>query len=141
MLKPLIAIAAVLLAAVSSEAAPRHYRQSVDRESRIVAHPAGCPMTLFCGCGVSVRVWGHPVRAFYQATAYGRLPRGSIASGNVAWRYRKGGGHAVYIEEALGGTLARVYDPNSGRHQTRVQVLNLAGWRIVDPRVVRVAAR
>lgn len=138
MLKPLITAATILLSMTASDARPRRF---VDPGSRIVAHPAGCPRTLFCGCGVSVRVWGHPVRAFYQATAYGRLPHGFIASGNVAWRYRKGGGHVVYIEEALGGTLARVYDPNSGKHKTRIQVLNLAGWRIVDPRALRVALR
>lgn len=105
-----------------------------DRQERIVAHPAGCPRTLFCGCGVSVRVWGKPRREFYRADAYRVFKRSIVAAGNVAWRYRRGGGHAVYIEEVISGNVARVYDPNSGGHKTRIQVLDLTGWNVVSPK-------
>jgi hypothetical protein len=103
-----------------------------DRVQRIVAHPAGCPRTLFCGCGVSVRVWGHPVRKYYLAANYRAFPSAQPGSGMVAWRW----GHAVYIESYIGGPkrLALVYDPNSGHHQTRVHVRSLNGFHVVNPK-------
>jgi len=110
----------------------RLVHEASDTVQRIVAHPAGCPRTLFCGCGVSVRVWGHPVRQYYLAANYRKFPPAQPGSGMVAWR----NGHAMYIESYIGGSkrLALVYDPNSGHHQTRVHVRSLNGYHVVNPR-------
>jgi hypothetical protein len=96
----------------------------------IVAHPAGCPPSLFCGCGVSVRVFGHPVRSLWSAAAWYRFPRATAAPGNVAifGRY-----HVAYIEAVYGDGTALLYDPNSGGRATRVHRRSLSGLHIVRP--------
>lgn len=98
---------------------------------QIVAHPAGCPRTLFCGCGVSVRVFGHSVRELWLAANWFRFPRAPAAPGNVA--IFRGGGHVAYIEAVYGDGTALLYDPNSGGHLTRLHRRSLAGAVIVSP--------
>ena len=96
----------------------------------IVARPAGCPSRAFCGCGVSVRVFGHPVRDLYLAANWYRFPRTYPAVGNVAIFGRH---HVAYIESVNGDGAATLYDPNSGGHATRVHTRSLAGATIVRP--------
>ena len=107
----------------------------VEYDGRIVAHPAGCPRTRFCGCGVSVRAFGRPVRELFLARNWGKFPSASAGPGMVAWR----SGHVVYIEsvDASGNTV--VYDPNSGGHRTRIHTRNLSGYRIVNPHAGKYA--
>ena len=95
-----------------------------------VAHPAGCPRTQFCGCGVSVRVYGHSVRSLWLAANWRRFPRAIPQPGTVAvfgWH------HVAYIERMLTELIALVYDPNSGHHQTRIHPRSIAGATIVRP--------
>lgn len=109
-----------------------------ENDAQIVAHPAGCPRRLFCGCGVSVKVFGKPVRDLYLAANWlYRFPRTAPASGMVAARR----GHVMYIMAYNGGGSALVYDPNSGGGKTRIHERSLAGYRVVDPNGVRVAGR
>ncbi len=104
---------------------------------RIVAHPAGCPGRAFCGCGVSVRVFGKPVRNLYLAANWLKYPRASPSSGMVAARH----GHVMYIESMDANGNAVVYDPNSGGHQTRVHTRSLRGYTVVNPHGARLALR
>lgn len=104
-------------------------------DSAIVSHPAGCPRRAFCGCGVSVKVFGHPIRDLFLAANWRKFPPAHASAGMVAWRY----GHVMYIMSANGDGTALVYDPNSGGHQTRIHTRDLAGYRIVDPNGNRVA--
>jgi hypothetical protein len=92
-------------------------------------HPAGCPSRAFCGCGVSVRVFGHSVRDLWLASNWFRFPRTFAHAGAVAVRSH----HVFYIEEAYGDGTALAYDPNSGGHATRVHRVSLAGYAIVEP--------
>ena len=112
-----------------------HVRQQSDYgDSSIVGHPAGCPARDFCGCGVSAKVFGHPVRDLYLASAWLKYPRAAAAPGRVMITRGHGpsGYHVSYIESVSGNT-AVVYDPNSGGHATRVHTVALTGT-IVDPR-------
>ncbi len=114
----------------------RHYNPhySIDRGT-VVEHPAGCPGTAFCGCGVSVRVFGRPVRDLYLASNWFRFPRASAGPGMVAVRR----GHTFYIERMLGNGVALAYDPNSGGHLTRLHPRSLAGYTVVNPHAGRYA--
>jgi hypothetical protein len=95
----------------------------------IVPHPTGCPTIQFCGCGVSVKVFGRPVRNLYAASAWRRFPRAAAGPGMVAiWGSR----HVAYII-SVDGDEALLYDPNSGGHETRVHRRSLAGATIVNP--------
>lgn len=96
---------------------------------RIVSHPHGCPRVLFCGCGVSVRVFGKPIRNLFLAVNWRKFPRAEPAPGMVAYRY----GHVFYIEKVLRRGRVLAYDPNSGGHRTRIHVRALAGFRVVNP--------
>lgn len=96
-----------------------------------VAHPPGCPWIRFCGCGVSVRVFGHAVRDLFLAVNWRRFAPAAPAPGMVAWRR----GHVFLIEEAYGDGTVLAWDPNSGGHQTRVHRRSLAGFRVVNPHV------
>lgn len=95
----------------------------------IVSHPSGCPRTAFCGCGVSVKVFGHPVRDLFLASNWFKFPRTHAAPGMVAVRNH----HVMYIISADANGNATVYDPNSGRHQTRIHEVSLSGYRVVNP--------
>jgi hypothetical protein len=94
------------------------------------SHPAGCPARAFCGCGVSERVFGHPVRSLWLAANWYRFPRTYAHAGAVAVRAH----HVFYIEQAYGDGTALAYDPNSGGHLTRVHRVSLSGYAIVEPR-------
>lgn len=96
----------------------------------VVAHPSGCPSRAFCGCGTAVRLLGAPVRALWLARAWFKFPRAAPAPGMAAVR----NGHVFAIESVLGNGLVMAYDPNSGRHQTRIHVRSLAGYTVVNPR-------
>jgi hypothetical protein len=121
-----ISVAACISAAY---ARPRH------QETRIVAHPHGCPARAFCGCGVSVRVFGRPIRSLFLAANWRRFPSAAPGAGMVAWRP----GHVFYIVRMIERGIALAYDPNSGGHLTRVHRRSLAGFRVVDPRGSRLA--
>lgn len=95
----------------------------------IKPHPSGCPRTAFCGCGVSERVYGHPVRELWLAANWFRFPRAAPAPGTVAVRRH----HVFYIERVEGDGRVIAYDPNSGGHLTRVHEVSLAGYVVVRP--------
>ena len=103
---------------------------SGDRYGQVLPHPAGCPRIAFCGCGVAERVFGSPVRALWLAANWLSFPRTQAAPGMVAVF---GHHHVAYIEAIHGDGTATVYDPNSGRHLTRVHRRSIAGATIVDP--------
>jgi hypothetical protein len=103
----------------------------VGTATQVVSHPEGCPRSQFCGCGVSVRVFGRPVRDLWLVQNWYRFPRARPASGNVAIL---GSRHVAYILEAYGDGTATLYDPNSGGGLTRVHRVSLRGWAVVDPR-------
>lgn len=99
----------------------------------VVAHPAGCPRTAFCGCGVAQRVFGQidgAMRALWLAANWFKFPRAAPAAGMVAVRNH----HVFAIERVIGPGLVVAYDPNSGGRKTRVHVRSLAGYRVVNPR-------
>ena len=110
--------------------APQRTRAVAAHEQTIVAHPAGCPKRLFCGCGASVRVFGHSVRELWLAANWYKFPRTYPAPGAVAVRRH----HVMVLEADLGGGVWQVYDANSGRGATRIHARSLAGYTIVQPR-------
>lgn len=117
----------------------RHYHHASAHhimygEEHVVAHPSGCPGRAFCGCGVCVKVFGHPcVRGgLAQAAEWARrFPRAIAAAGMVAVFGRH---HVAYIERLDANGNAVLYDPNSGGHLTRIHTRSLAGATIVNPR-------
>lgn len=97
--------------------------------TQIVAHPASCPRTAFCGCGASVRVFGRSVRDLWLAANWFKFPRAAPAAGMVAVRRH----HVFVLEAHIGGDTWQVYDANSGRHATRIHARSIAGYAIVNP--------
>lgn len=125
----LIALIALLLMAYPAEAKKRRYDRIVYDEGQIVNHPAGCPRRAFCGCGVSIKVFGHPVKNLFLASNWFKFPRAQAAPGMVAVRH----GHVMYIMAMDANGNATVYDPNSGQHRTRIWTRSLAGYTVVNP--------
>jgi hypothetical protein len=120
--------------------AEHHHEQEVEKRrgpekrasgptAQILPHPEGCPHREFCGCGASVKIFGHSVRELWLASNWFRFPRVALAAGMVAVRR----GHVFVIEEVLGSGKVIAYDANSGRHLTRRHVRSVAGYTIVDP--------
>jgi hypothetical protein len=142
-----MAIIAALLVASTAQARTHHHhhyrmariapQEALGRFSGegLVPHPSGCPWRAFCGCGVSVRVFGHPIRELFLASNWFRFPRAMAAAGMVAVRNH----HVMYIESYSGDGNATVYDPNSGGHQTRTHLRSLRGYAIVNPHGGRMA--
>jgi len=104
-------------------------RQRVSDNAEMIPHPAGCPSTAFCACGASVRVFGHSVRSLWPASAWYRFPRTSPAPEMVAVRSH----HVFVLESQVSGNEWLVIDYNSGGHQSRRHVRNIAGYAIVNP--------
>lgn len=97
---------------------------------RLVAHPAGCPVRAFCGCGAAMRVFGRPVRNLWLAANWFHFPRSMPAPGMVAVRRH----HVFVIETHIRGSLWLTYDANSGGHATRIHARSIEGYTIVNPR-------
>src|SRR3974390_2036313 len=72
-----------------------HYRYASYDSGSVVSHPSGCPWHAFCGCGASVRIFGHPVRNLFLAANWFGFPRAAPAPGMAAVRR-----HHVFIIEA-----------------------------------------
>lgn len=137
-MKKLILVLCALV--VSSPALARHHHRNpfvsglgiglAHMMETVEPHPSGCPWTAFCGCGVSTRVFGHPVRNLYLAAAWYKFPRASRAPGNVIVRRH----HVQYIDHEDRGSWI-CYDPNSGGHLTRMHACQFAGGTVVNPRM------
>ena len=93
------------------------------------SRPAGCPRS-FCGCGASIRVFGHIVPGLNLASNWLRFPRTAPAPGMVAARR----GHVFVLEQHLGGAMWMAYDANSGGHATRLHARSVRGYAVVNPR-------
>ena len=96
----------------------------------MLAHPAGCPARLFCGCGAAVEVFGTPRRDLWLAANWGKFPEAAPAPGNAAWRY----GHVFVLKQQMENGEWLVADYNSGGHASRLHVRSIAGYHIVNPR-------
>lgn len=101
-----------------------------DARAEILPHPSGCMHRAFCGCGVSLRVFGKRIARLFLAENWFSFPRARLAAGMVAVRKH----HVFYIEKVLGRNKVLAYDPNSGGHLTRRHVRSVSGFRIVNPR-------
>ena len=91
--------------------------------------PPGCPHA-YCGCGVSLKVFGWIIPELNLAANWIRkFPRTSPAAGMVAARNH----HVFYIESVIDSDTVVAYDPNSGGHRTRVHTVSIRGYRVVNP--------
>lgn len=98
-------------------------------EEQIVAHPAGCPRTLFCGCGAA-RELGLSDPSLWAVKSWYRFPRAAAAPGMaLIWGER----HVAAIRLVHSDGTATVYDANSGGGLTRVHRISLNGLVVVDP--------
>lgn len=106
-------------------------------DGRVVGgRPAGCPHA-FCGCEVSLHIFGCIIPPLNLAINWGRFPPAQPAPGMVAYR----SGHVFAIEAVNNDGTVVAYDPNSGGHQTRIHTVSLRGFRVVNPHGVRLASR
>jgi hypothetical protein len=100
-----------------------------DASSQIVSHPSGCPARLFCGCGASVNLYGHPVRELFLAANWYKFPRTLPAPNTVGVRRH----HVFVLKQHISGSIWMVYDANAGRHQTLLHPRSISGYTIVNP--------
>lgn len=113
-----------------SQVRARHQEDSPGRTAtQIVDHPEGCPRTAFCGCGVSLRIFGRNIRAAWLAAWWFRFPQAEPAPGMVAVRRH----HVFAILKVLRPGVVLAYDPNSGGHKTRIHARSLAGYSVRNP--------
>lgn len=121
---------AAILARVSPAIAREPITQAANISTQILPHPAGCPRTLFCGCGAALEVFGKHVRHLWLARNWLRFPPAQPGPGMVAANTR----HVMVIRQYLGNGKALVYDANSGRGLTRLHVRSLSGFSVRNPR-------
>lgn len=120
------------------------YGDANGNEAQVIGgRPAECNIRIagrlipYCGCAVSLKVFGRPVRELFLASNWLKFPRATPSAGMVAARR----GHVFYILDYLGGGNALVYDPNSGGRKTRVHVRSIKGYVVVNPHGSKVASR
>ncbi len=99
------------------------------RAEVIGGRPAGCPYQ-FCGCGLSLHLYGRIIPRLNRAAEWLRFPRAFPAPGMAAVRY-----HHVMGLERPGSRpgLWVVYDANGGHHMTWRHERSIAGYVIVNP--------
>ena len=107
-------------------------------EGRVVGgRPAGCP-SAYCGCGVSLKVFGKIIPELNLASNWLRkFPHAQPAPGMVAARSH----HVFYIESVIDAQTVVAYDPNSGGHRTRIHTVSLRGFTVVNPHASRMASK
>ena len=122
---------------------PSDVRQSrrgsrvVEEGSIVGGRPAGCPRR-YCGCGVSLKVFGKIIPELNLAANWLRkFPRTVAAAGMVAAR----SGHVFLINSVVDAQTVVAYDPNSGGGRTRVHTVSLRGYKVVDPHGNRMAMK
>ena len=130
--------------AASRAASARVERPRADRQAReasygpqrasngesYLPHPPGCPARAFCACGAAYRIFGKAIRQLWPVSAWYAFPRTSPAPGMVAIPHRH---HLFVLEYQVEGNNWMVSDYNSGGHQSRRQVQNIARAVIVNP--------
>jgi len=132
----LFLLALIGVALVSTDASASKYshrthslRHYASGGGEVVAHPAKCPHSSFCGCGAA-RELGLSDRSLWLVRSWYRFPRAAAAPGMAAlWGTR----HVAIIREVHGDGTATVYDANSGGGLTRVHRVSLAGLTVVSP--------
>jgi hypothetical protein len=116
---------------IKFDARPRFDTQPVGaNRSEVVEHPAGCPRSAFCACGAAVRLLGSARAAPWLARAWYGFKRAMAAPRMAGVRPH----HVVALEYQVSGNLWMVYDANSGGHATRLHVIDISPYTIVDPR-------
>lgn len=108
------------------------YRAAVGQV--VGSRPSGCPHA-YCGCGVSLKVFGRIIPRLNLAANWYSFPSASPGPGMVAVRNH----HVMLIQHMDGNGNAVVYDPNSGGHATRIHTVSLRGYHIVNPHSTRMA--
>jgi len=134
----LFLLALIGVALVSTDASASKYshrthslRHYASGGGEVVAHPAKCPHSSFCGCGAA-RELGLSDRSLWLVRSWYRFPRAAAAPGMAAlWGTR----HVAIIREVHGDGTATVYDANSGGGLTRVHRVSLAGRRKSPERI------
>lgn len=116
MLKLLLATVAVGVILVNSARA------------EVVPNVKGCPPRAFCGCATSKHIFHRAIRELYLAANWFRFPKAKPAPGMVAVRQH----HVMAILEVK-GNKAKVFDPNSGGHLTRIHWRSLVGFSVRRP--------
>ena len=118
----------------------RHHRIHYDtvniNESVVGGRPAGCP-SRFCGCEASLYIFGRIIPSLNLAYNWiVKFPHAFAAPGMAAAR----SGHVMVLISHVEGNHWLVHDGNSGRHLTRNHVRSIAGFTIVNPSWMKVAA-
>lgn len=111
----------------------------VQRRSRgavVGGRPAGCPHR-FCGCALSLKLFGRIVARLNLAANWLTFPRAAPAPGMVAARR----GHVFQLIAHSGGNIWRVWDANSGGGRIRVHDRSIRGYAIVNPHGQTFSAR
>lgn len=108
----------------------------VSTSSWASGRPQGCPHR-FCGCALSIKVFGHSVRDLWLASNWFRFPRTVPAPHMVAVRR----GHVFQLLSHVEGSKWTVWDPNSGGGRIRVHHRSIAGYAIVNPTRGNMIAR
>ncbi len=106
------------------------------RADVVGGRPFQCAVKKYCGCSISLRLFGRAEPKLFLAANWLRFPRAAPAPGMVAARK----GHVMLLVYHVKGREWLTYDPNSGGGLTREHVRSIAGFTVVNPHA-RMAAR
>lgn len=108
------------------------YAHAHEAATIVGGRPPGCPHA-FCGCGASLYKWGRIIPelnlAWNWALKFPRIPASEAGNGDAAVRP----GHIAIVLANLGNGDYKLYDANSGGHQTRIHTRHLVGYVFVRP--------
>lgn len=111
----------------------RRSHKRIHEAARLIGgRPHGCP-SRFCGCALSLHLFGRIVPRLNLAANWLGFPRTAPAPGMVAARR----GHVFRLIAHRGGSVWRVWDANSGEGRIRIHDRSIAGFAIVNPHGAR----
>ena len=120
----------VSVSRTDTQTAKRVSRKFTDSNGNVIGGPpAGCPRVAFCGCALSIEVFGKSVRDLWPARGWYRFARTHASPGAVGVRPH----HVLKLISHVEGTTWLVFDPNSGGHKTRIHERDVRSYVFVDP--------
>lgn len=132
-----VAMAFAVVTVAPADAKPIKKKTYQQTSSILGGRPAGCPHR-FCGCALSLRIFGTIKPHLNLAANWLRqFPRALPAPDMVAARR----GHVFQLVRHIEGNTWLAWDANSGGGKIRLHARSIAGYTIVDPRGSRMAMR
>lgn len=102
----------------------------------VLPHPADCPRVAYCACGVAWELGLPNSRSLWPVSAWRQFPRDIARPNNVVFAHYS---HLALLKRQISGTVWEIHNYNGQNHRSTVQIKDIAGMEIRNPRANKLA--